>query len=102
LRFKPGLVDPDSLRVTSRTRSGSTPVTLAEFVATNPPSRTCFVCDAPEDIRRQLEANRYDVKTQVGATYRTMIAWLDTLGYSDVTRHKLERHWQHKHGELAR
>lgn len=71
---------------------------LAAFAAARPVRATsCIVCNAPENLRRQLES----LKGSDGVTYRLMGEWLmENHGYKDVTRHKLEKHWQQGHEML--
>lgn len=72
------------------------PVSLADFAEANQRGTSCVVCNAPDEVRRELEQGKGSV------SYRTMGIWLDRAhGIPGATRGKLERHWQDSHGSLV-
>lgn len=65
---------------------------LAQFASRANPPRRCLLCNVPEDIERQTREGK-----AAGITYKLMAEWLMQLGYKDVTKGRLEKHFQNDH-----
>jgi hypothetical protein len=66
--------------------------TLTEFASTANPPRRCLLCNVPQDIERQTREGK-----AAGITYKLIAEWLMQLGYKNVTKGRLEKHFQNEH-----
>lgn len=74
------------------TQTDTAKPTLAEFASGANPPRRCLLCNVPEDIERQTQDGK-----SAGITYKLMAEWLTQLGYTNVTKGRLEKHFQNEH-----